>query len=165
LSVALLTDELRLDPLRVEDANEVAPLLDDPRLHEFTGGEPLPEPELEARYRRLVAGAPHDSGATWHNWTVRRRADRGAVGTAQATVADGDASLAWVIAAGWQGRGYGTETAQALVAWARRNGFKPRANIHPGHEASERVAARAGLRATDEWAGGERVWRALPGPR
>ena len=54
----LLAGDLRLDPLEVGDASELAPLLDDPALHEFIGGRPLAEPELEARYRRLVAGAP-----------------------------------------------------------------------------------------------------------
>ncbi len=155
----LLAGDLRLDPLAVGDAGELAPLLDDAALHEFIGGRPLTEPELEARYRRLVAGAPADSDASWLNWTVRRRADGRAVGTAQATISGGEAALAWVIASKWQGHGYGSETARALVAWALRNGLKPTANIAPGHEASERVAARAGLHPTDEWAAGERVWR------
>ena len=137
-----------------------APLLDDPALHEFIGGRPLTEPELEARYRRLVAGAPAGSDARWFNWTVRRSADSRAVGTAQATVTGGEAALAWVIASRWQGNGYGSAVARALVAWAQRNGLEPTANIAPGHEASERVAARAGLSPTDEWAAGERVWRA-----
>ena len=155
----LLAGELRLDPLDVGDARELAPLLDDPALHEFIGGRPLSEPELEARYRRLVAGAPAGSDASWLNWTVRRCADGRAVGTAQATVTGGEASLAWVVASKWQGNGYGSAVARALVAWAQRNGLAPTANVAPGHEASERVAARAGLRPADEWAAGERVWR------
>jgi RimJ/RimL family protein N-acetyltransferase len=159
VSPSLAAGELRLDPLQPADAGELAPLLDDPGLHEFIGGEPLSEPELEARFRRLVRGAPPGSGATWLNWTIRRRADGRAVGTAQATLIDGDATLAWVVAAKWQGRGYGSEAARALVAWAEGEGLTASANVHPGHMASERVAARAGLRATDDWAAGERVWR------
>ena len=159
MSRSLVAGELSLDPLEPADAHELAPLLDDPALHEFIGGEPLSEPELEARYRRLVGGAPQGSGATWLNWTIRRRADGRAVGTAQATVADGDASLAWVVASRWQGQGYGSEVARALVAWAEGEGLTASANVHPRHRASERVAARAGLRPTGEWAAGERVWR------
>jgi RimJ/RimL family protein N-acetyltransferase len=74
-------------------------------------------------------------------------------------VADGDASLAWVVASRWQGRGYGGEVARALVSWAQEEGLTASANIHPGHTASERVASRAGLRPTEDWAAGERVWR------
>jgi RimJ/RimL family protein N-acetyltransferase len=158
-AVRIEADEVRLDPLQVADAHELAPLLDDPGLHEFIGGEPLSEGELERRYRALVADAPEDSDATWFNWTIRRRADGRAVGTAQATVAGGEAALAWVIAARWQGRGYASEAARALVAWAQASGVAAKANIAPGHTASERVASRAGLRPSDEWAAGERVWR------
>jgi RimJ/RimL family protein N-acetyltransferase len=159
VATRLLAGELTLDPLRVDDARELAPLLDDPGLHEFIGGEPLPEAELESRYRLLLAGAPEGGGATWLNWTIRRRADGRAIGTAQATVAGANASLAWVIASDWQGRGYASEVAAALVAWAKRGELGASANIHPDHAASERVAAKAGLRPTADWVDGERVWR------
>ena len=155
----LVTDDLHLDPLAISDARELAPLLDDPGLHEFIGGEPLSEADLEARYRRLVGGAPPEGGATWLNWTLRRRADGQAVGTAQATVTGGEATLAWVVARRWQGNGYASEAARALVDWVRANGLLPAANIAPCHVASERVAERAGLRPSDDWAAGERVWR------
>ena len=149
-----------LDPLDPADAAELAPLLDDPGLHEFIGGEPLTESELGARYRRLVAGAPPDAGATWLNWTVRRREDGLAVGTAQATVVGDEAALAWVVAARWQWRGYAGAAASALATWVGERGLTAVANIREGHAASERVALRAGLRLTDETRAGERVWRA-----
>ena len=163
LSRTLIAGELTLDPLEPADAHELASLLDDRNLHEFIGGEPLTEPALEARYHRLVAGAPSGSGVTWLNWTIRRRADGQAVGTAQATVVDRDAALAWVVASKWQGRGYASDVARALVAWAEREGLTASASVHPRHTASERVASRAGLRPTGDWAADERVWR-VPDP-
>jgi RimJ/RimL family protein N-acetyltransferase len=150
--------EIVLVPLTPEDAHELAPLLDDPELHRFIGGSPLSEEELVERYRHLDRGAPQESGQTWLNWTIRRQADGAAVGTAQATVSGGDASLAWVVASPWQGRGYAGDAARALVAWAQARGLKATANVHPGHAASEKVATRAGLRPTGAWAGDERVW-------
>jgi hypothetical protein len=39
LAPVLSTERLLLEPLRVEHAEEMAPLLDDRRLHAFTGGE------------------------------------------------------------------------------------------------------------------------------
>ena len=151
--------ELDLVPLTAADAGELAPLLDDPLLHCYIGGEPLSLAELEQRYRRLEAGAPPERNEEWLNWAIRRREDGQAVGTAQATVRGDTALVAWVIATAWQGRGYAKAAAQALVAWLRdERGLTVIANIHPEHAASEHVAQAAGLMLTDRWADGERVW-------
>jgi RimJ/RimL family protein N-acetyltransferase len=151
--------ELDLIPLTAADAAELAPLLDDPALHRYIGGEPLSPAELEERYRRLEAGAPPERGEEWLNWVIRRREDGQAVGTAQATIRGDTALVAWVIATAWQGRGYAKATARALVAaLADARGLDVLANIHPEHVASERVAQAAGLTLTDRWADGERVW-------
>ena len=70
------------------------------------------------------------------------------------------AEVAWVIGVPWQGRGYATEAAQALVAWLEGVGVTTiTAHIHPDHEASAVVASRAGLSPTTELEDGERVWR------
>ena len=49
------TERLDLEPLAMAHATELAPLLDDPSLHEFTGGAPLPAAALAGRYARLAA--------------------------------------------------------------------------------------------------------------
>ena len=49
------TERLDLEPLVVAHATELAPLLDDARLHEFTGGAPLSAAALAVRYERLAA--------------------------------------------------------------------------------------------------------------
>ena len=60
----------------------------------------------------------------------------------------------------WQNQGFASEAATALVKWIRRLGVEDiGANIHPDHDASARVASRAGLRQTEEEFEGERVWR------
>ncbi len=70
------------------------------------------------------------------------------------------AAVAWVVGAAWQGRGYATESAQALVSWLREHGMVTiTAAIHPDHAASAAVARRAGLVPTPEHADGEVVWR------
>jgi RimJ/RimL family protein N-acetyltransferase len=147
----------------VADAEELAPVLDDGRLHEFIGGRPLTLPELRERYGRLVAGSP-DADEVWLNWVVRSRFDETAVGTVQATVATTSvpptAHVAWVIGVAWQGRGLASEAARGLVDWLRDNGVgEISAHVHPDHHASAAVAARAGLHVTDEVKDGERVWR------
>jgi RimJ/RimL family protein N-acetyltransferase len=153
------TVRLELVPLRVEDADELAGVLDDERLHEFIGGRPATAEELRDRYARLVAGSG-DPGERWLNWVVRNREGGRAVGTVQATVRGPRAAIAWVVGVDSQGRGYASEAALALVGWLEQQGVaEVVANVHPDHVASERVAARAGLEATEDTVDGERVWR------
>jgi RimJ/RimL family protein N-acetyltransferase len=159
----IVTERLDLMPLRVEDAEEMAGVLGDQRLHEFMGGEPDTITGLRERYARLVAGSP-DPDEVWLNWIVRRRSDAQAMGTVQATLTrrDGESTVnvAWVIGVDWQDQGFASEAARALVGWLREQGAdNVVAHIHPDHQASAGVALRAGLRPTDEQADGERVWR------
>jgi len=158
------TERLVMTPLRAEDADEMAAVLDDERLHEFIGGHPSTPDELRSRYARLAAGSP-DPNEVWCNWIVRRRPGDQAIGTLQATVTTHDgrstAQVAWVIGVPWQGQGSASEAATALVGWVRNQGVDDIvANIHPEHRASVLVATRAGLQPTDEEVGGEQVWRA-----
>lgn len=137
-------------------------VLGDPALHAFTGGEPLDAAALRERFERLAIGRLADGGEAWHNWIVRLLATGEAVGTVQATVRANQsaAEIAWVIGVPWQGRGFASEAARALVAWLDGIGTATiEAHVHPNHAASGKVAARAGLSPTDELVGGERVWR------
>ena len=157
----LRTARLRLDPLEVADADELADVLADPALYTVIGGEPPSADRLRDRFTRMLAG-PDDPTHEWHNWTLRRLDDAVAVGTVQATVEPGTAVLAWVVGTSWQGRGYATEAARAVAGWfTDRGGFRIAASIAPGHSPSEAVARRTGLAPTgrldddgeQEWSG------------
>jgi RimJ/RimL family protein N-acetyltransferase len=155
------TARLRLVPLRIEDAVEMTGVLADPALYAFTGGFPPSRDELRARYRHQVVGRSPDGREAWHNWMVRTRDPDEAVGFVQATITDGGgvADIAWVVGVPWQGRGFGTEAARAMVEWLEARGAVTiTAHVHPDHAASARVAERAGLVATDSVEDGERVW-------
>jgi RimJ/RimL family protein N-acetyltransferase len=158
----ILTARLELAPLAVQDADEMVEVLGDRRLHEFTGGHPATLEELRERYARLVEGRSADGTQAWHNWIVRRLADRRAVGTVQATVIGGGsvAEVAWVIGVPWQGQGIASEAAKAVVAWLEGRRVRTiTAHVHPGNRASAVVATRAGLTPTDTYHHGERLWR------
>jgi RimJ/RimL family protein N-acetyltransferase len=160
----ITTERLVLVPLEAEDADQLCDVLHDDRLHEFIGGRPESRLELHDRFVLLAAGSPR-AGEKWMNWVVRRRLDSQTVGTVQATVrlVEGRevARLGWMIGVEWQNQGFASEAATALVKWIRRLGVEDiGANIHPDHDASARVASRAGLRQTEEEFEGERVWRA-----
>src|SRR5215207_6893952 len=143
-----------LDPLRVEHAPEMAPLLDDVTLHRYIGGRPASLGELRERCRRQAVGRSPDGTEGWLNWVIRTRASGRPVGTVQATVSRNgrrrQAELAWVVASPCQGQGYAAEAAAGMAAWLRAQGVPLLiAYVHPEHRASWRVAERLGLIATD----------------
>jgi RimJ/RimL family protein N-acetyltransferase len=162
-AVTLESPHLLLLPLAINDAVELAPLLDDVVLHEFTGGSPATEAELLARFKRQVAGFSTDRTERWLNWVVRLRSPSVAIGLMQSTVTASDdgfqAALAWVIAPGYQGRGYAQEAAAALKDWVVSAGATSLvAFVHPEHTASEVVARSIGLRPSSDRVDGEVVW-------
>jgi RimJ/RimL family protein N-acetyltransferase len=154
----ILTGRLCLEPLRVEHAEEMLPVLAAPELYAFIGGTPPTLPELRARYRQMVAGPPAGPSVGWLNWVLRLQAGQQLIGTVQATVwaepmwpADAAAlraSVAWVVGAAWQGRGYATEAAAACRDFARDvlGATRLIAIIHPDNRPSQRVAEKIGLR-------------------
>ncbi len=161
------TERLDLEPLAVAHAAELAPLLDDTALHEFTGGAPLSAAALAARYARLAVRRSPGDDQMWGNWVVRARAAGTVAGTVQATLpvggpAAGPAEVAWVVVRPAQGRGYATEAARSLVALLHEAGWTVVAHIHPGHLASQRVARGAGLSPTADVRDGEVRWVSPP---
>jgi hypothetical protein len=63
----LLSERLVLEPLRVEHADEMAPLLDEPTLHTFIGGNPATLQELRGCYAQQVIGQTPDGSQHWLN--------------------------------------------------------------------------------------------------
>jgi len=157
------TDRLTIEPLTRGHAAELFAVLDDPQLHEFTGGSPLPLAALTDRYTRLESRRSTDGTEHWCNWMLRERDTGSAVGTLEATLPAGGpdrgpAYVAWVVGRRAQGRGYASEAALSLVDRLRSAGWTVVAHIHPRHAASQRVASRAGLRPTEHVVDGEVRW-------
>jgi len=155
---------VRLEPLRIEHADELTPVLNDSMLHTYTGGEPADLAQLRARYRRQLVGQSPDGSQRWLNWLVRGE-DGQALGTVQATVSEKEdelaAEVAWVIGTAHQGQGYAQEAAEVLVTWLRHQGVRTLiAHVHPQHEASKAVARAVGLSPTETLLDGEVRWEA-----
>ena len=118
-------------------------------MFEFTGGSVPTRADLQDRLEKQTGPTPE--GTTWLNWVVR--AGDEVVGVTQATVKEHGAvaEVAWEIGVPWQGHGYASEAAGAVVDWLTAEGVPDiRAHIHPDHTASARVARAAGLEPTDE---------------
>jgi RimJ/RimL family protein N-acetyltransferase len=158
---------LRLVPLTVADAAEMVEVLDGEALYAYTGGASPGLDELRARYAIQAAGTSPDGREEWRNWILRREPGGEAVGYVQATVTSAGrrAEIAWVVGLPWQGQGYATEAALALVGWLDSRGVAViQAHIHPEHTASAAVAHRAGLRPSGVIEDGEQLWlRDRPG--
>jgi RimJ/RimL family protein N-acetyltransferase len=149
----LQTKRLALEPLRVEHAAEMVAVLADPALYEYIGGEPPSEADLIARYTRQT------SRGDWLNWVLREKSTHDAVGTAQATLREHAAELAWVVSTPAQGKGYATEATSAVIAWLGQNGVHLfEAHVNPDHAASRAVAARLGFQPTQSIKKGEVRW-------
>ena len=157
------TPRLTLEPLRESHAEEMAAVLDDPRLHEFIGGTPATVEELRARYARQVVGHSPDNEEGWLNWVIRVEDTGLAAGAVQATVRRTGsgvcADVAWVVASPYQGRGIASEASGAMVEWLGNQGVQQLvALIHPDHTASANVARRLGMTPTDVLVDGEVRW-------
>jgi RimJ/RimL family protein N-acetyltransferase len=161
----ILTDRLDLQPVTVEDADELAAIFADRRLYAFTGGNPSTLEELRSTFAR-IADARSASATAQLNWVVRHRVDGQAIGMVQAIFSDDGhaAEIAWVIGVPWQGQGLATEATLAMVASLDAQGVQTiTAWIRPEHHASAAVALRAGLSSTGEYRDTElhreQLWR------
>jgi RimJ/RimL family protein N-acetyltransferase len=159
----ITTSRLILTRLTLADAEQMAGVLADQQLYEYIGGGPPDVSDLRDRYQRQAAGSGNPD-EIWLNWIVRLRGTRQPVGTVQATlirkVTVWSAWVAWVIGVPWQGLGYASEAAAALVSWLHGQGVAVvNAAIYPANQASQRVARSAGLALTSDEVDGEQVWR------
>lgn len=151
---------LVLEPLRVAHAAELVDVLSDAALYRFTGGSPPALAVLEDRFARQVAGSG-DPSEEWHNWVLRWGEHGPAVGYVQATVhpVEQEAELAWVVGTPWQGRGFASAAAAAVLEHLLAAGVRRVvAHVHPDHGASQRVAASLGLAPTGTLVDGEVEW-------
>ena len=159
-ALVIATGRLELRPLCGADAETLFAILADPALYEYTGDEP--PASINALRKIYASREPRrspDGTELWLNWVISDRLSAEAIGYVQASVSTTGADVAWVVGSHWQNRGYASEAAAAVVEWLRGRGVTPiRARIHPRHIASQRVAAKVGLRSTGELRDGEEVW-------
>ncbi|HEY6397711.1 MAG TPA: GNAT family N-acetyltransferase [Solirubrobacteraceae bacterium] len=167
--LVITTGRLRLDPLTAADATELHPVLADPSLYTFIGGQPPTLTELTKRFAQWERRRSPAGNQLWLNWVVRVAPDNCAVGYVQATIdADDVAEVAYVVGSAWSGKGIATEATGAMCARLWQMGIRVvRAHVHPSHAASEAVARRVGLCQTGELDGdGEQLWELnRPGSR
>lgn len=160
----LETERLVLAPMVEGDSDALFALLKDPRIHVFTGGHPpASADDVREKARRRESRRSRDGDELWLNWTLRLKADQAVVGYVQAGVKGDRADMAWVVGVPFQRRGFASEASQRVLHWLCDDLCvnEVRANIHPNHIASIRLARRLGLSRSGETTDdNEDVWRA-----
>jgi RimJ/RimL family protein N-acetyltransferase len=163
----LSSGQVVLEPLRPRHAAELAPVLADPALYRYIGGEPPNLAELRSRFDRQSTGASPDGHDAWLNWVIRTPDTHTAAGTMQVTIRDGQAppvaEVAWVVGSAYQRRGLAKAAACLVVDWLHEHGVVELcAHVNSENHPSAAVAASIGLSPTRETRDGEQVWRSAP---
>lgn len=144
----LLTERLRLEPVRAELAPLLFDLWQDPDIYRYVPEDPPVSVDwLTERYRRLETRQSADGGEAWLQWAVRLAAEPTYVGRVEATVRPGRAFLAWMLGASWWRLGLGTEAVTRVLThlagpWAVADAY---AEVDERNTASLGLAARLGF--------------------
>lgn len=146
----LETPRLVIEPLRLEHAAKLYPVLRDPRIYTFISDvAPSSESDLEAHFARYLAGPARDSRELWFNWAVRLKAGGEYVGTLQATVdlSGRRAFVAYILGPDRWGMGLASEALGALLSclFSRGDVDVAEAAIDTRNERSIRLVKRLGF--------------------
>ncbi|ATB49521.1 GNAT family N-acetyltransferase [Corallococcus macrosporus] len=147
------TERLVMRGHRIEDFEEGFAMWSDPTVVRFISGKPSTREEMWSRLLRYVG---HWDLLGYGFWAVREKATGRLVGD----VGLGDfrremqpalpkaPEAGWVLAPGFQGKGYATEAVRAALAWAdaRLSPERVVCIISPENAASIRVAEKSGFR-------------------
>jgi len=161
------TPRCRLVPAVVGDAHQIAELLSDDRLHSFSGRTPPTEAELADRLRHRHQRRSADGTEVWLDWMVLLVPLGGVIGQVGAVVTDdGRAVISFLIGLRWQGHGFATEAASAMVRLLEAHvGVRTLSTlIPPGHAAAHRVAERLGMTPSGTLSGGWEAWEGCANP-
>jgi ribosomal-protein-alanine N-acetyltransferase len=143
----LETERLRLDPLRLDDAEVIFPVLGDPEVLSYWDA---PEPDDPDVVAHVVGGQVEAmEAARAMHWAMRTLADRTFVGCFDLTEIDRRhrrAEVGFMLSRDAWGHGFGLEAMQTVIAYAASNGLrKLAARTHLGNRRSEAVLEKLGF--------------------
>ncbi len=151
-SATVRTERLSIEPLVIEDADELFAALDHPDVGTYLGGPEMTTVEaLRTRIGHLLVGSGRDH-EHWRNWVVRLTATDEVVGRLETTVYDGGtwAEVAYVFDPRRWGNGYALESAGWMIDHLRAAGTTELwAAIHRDNAHSVRLIERLGFVAVD----------------
>ncbi len=119
MTSVIITNRLRLEPLRAGHAALLFESLRDDALYRFIPQDP-PESEsaLQERYAFLEGARSPDGSERWLNWVIFLREEREPVGTFQATVREHEISeIAYMVFGEFRQQGIAKEAADAAISY------------------------------------------------
>ncbi len=112
----LISERLRIEPLRSEHAEVVLPSLQDPAIYTYLPGDPPTAEVLQRRYDFWAQGRSPDGEELWLNWIAFLRDSMTPVGTFQATLPkDEPGAFAYVVFPSFWRQGYAQEIARCVI--------------------------------------------------
>ena len=163
-------DGILLEPQVASHAPEMFVLLQDPAIYEYENEPPESEAWLAQRFARLESRGSPDGRETWLNWIVRLPGGE-AAGYVQATIdAAGNASIAYILASRFWGRGLAGRAVEAMIGELRdRYGARVLvATLKAANLRSLRLAERLGFTRAPDPSSIEadeiRLWRPIQRP-
>jgi len=113
---AIRTDRLRLEPLEPQHADDLYEGLRDARLYTWIDEKPPESVEwLRRRYERLQGRRSPDGSEAWLNWAIWSIEEGRFIGYVQATLRGSTGSVAYVLFADAQGKGFAREAVAAMI--------------------------------------------------
>ncbi len=112
----LLSERLRIEPLRKEHAPVVLASLQAPEIYTYMPEDPPTKEALQKRYEFLETARSPDGEELWLNWIVFLRDSMTPIGTFQATVPkNAPASFAYIVFPSFWRQGYAREMSVCVV--------------------------------------------------
>jgi ribosomal-protein-alanine N-acetyltransferase len=143
----LETERLRLEPLKAEDAQHVAPIMADPQVMAFWD---VAEIDDAAVIAEIIEGQAADMAAGRSiYWALRTLADQTFLGTCDLSDIDRKnrrAEVGFILGREAWGQGYGLEAMRSVVAFAASTGLrKLTARTHLGNRRSDALLEKLGF--------------------
>ncbi len=144
----ILTPRLRLRRSRPEDADPISVYRSDPDVHRYQGWERTDAEGIRREIQEMAARLPGEPG--WIQLSVEERDGDQLVGDVGLSPSEGEPGvikIGYTMAPAYQGRGYATESIEALITYAfdTLGATTIRAYASAANLASIRVAEKAGL--------------------
>ena len=145
----LETPRLQLRPLRLEDAEQITSLLQDPTIARWTNSIPWPY-SIDDAGSYLSTRAEADAKGDSFVWAIVEKREgllAGTIGFHDVHADRGRAELGYWIGEPFRGKGFTTEAARRVVSWAFEGaGFERiQATYMPGNDASAGVMRNIGM--------------------
>lgn len=143
----LETERLRLEPLTVDDASQLFPIMDDPEVMAYWDTPEIDDPDIvDQIVRHQVEGMSAGRGVYW---ALRTLADRGFLGACDLSEIDRwnrRAEVGFMLGREAWGQGYALEAMRSVVAFAAGAGLrKLTARTHLGNRRSEALLEKLGF--------------------